>query len=267
MTISRAATHGRPAVHPRVLGAAVALLLLLLLGCGTTDAPDPLSPSGPHGRVRFVNMITDTTRGRVNAILEGLPFGVNLVYGQSTPATLPAPSTAPYAAVLAGARTLVLKRTADTLTLVATIPFTVTAGQDATIYATGGSGSAAVTSIVTVDDNTVPAATSARVRLVHLAAPAGPVDVFVTASGADLAAATPTFPAVALRSAGSYVTLPAGSYQVRAVPAGTAPAARAGAVSINLASLALSGGTVQTLVTADNGTGGTPLRAFVLADR
>jgi hypothetical protein len=266
MTIAPAAVR-RQAARPRAAVALAITIAIAMTGCGTTDAPDPLSPSGPQGRVRFVNMITDTTRGRVNAILEGVPFGVNLVYGQSTPATLPAPSTAPYAAVLAGARTLVLKRTADTSVLVASIPFTVTAGQDATIYSTGGSSNSAVTSFVTIDDNTVPPATSARLRLVHLAAPAGPVDVFVTAPGADLATATPTFTGVALRSAGAYITLPAGTYQVRAVPAGTAAAARAGAVSVNLATLVLTGGTVRTVLTADNGTGGTPLRAFVLADQ
>ena len=92
-----------------------------LAACGTKDAPDPLSPSGATGRVRFVNVITDTTRGRVNAILEGVPFGVNLTYGLSTPATLPAPSTANYSAILTGARSLVLKRTADTNTVIASM--------------------------------------------------------------------------------------------------------------------------------------------------
>src|SRR4051812_37060778 len=82
--------------------------------CGTKEAPGPLEPTGPTGRVRFVDMITDTSRGRVNAILEGIPFGVNLIYGQSTPATLPSPSTANYLAILAGSRTMLLKRTADT---------------------------------------------------------------------------------------------------------------------------------------------------------
>ncbi|MFY7948034.1 MAG: hypothetical protein ACOVRP_02365, partial [Gemmatimonas sp.] len=58
---------------------AVSLASALFAACGTTDAAAPFAPTGPTGRVRFVNVITDTTRGRVNAILEGLPFGVNLV--------------------------------------------------------------------------------------------------------------------------------------------------------------------------------------------
>jgi hypothetical protein len=215
------------------------LLAALVLGaaaCGTKDATGPLTPSGPQGRVRFVNLITDTTRGRVNAILERVPFGVNLTYTQSTPATLAAPSTANYAAILTGQRTLVLKRTADTNVTVATITFTVAEGQDRSIYALGGTGGSAVASYITTDDNAVPAAGQARVRVVHLSPTAGPVDVFVTAVGADLAAATPTLTNVTNQSASAYLPLAAGTYQVRVVPAGTAPAARAGAVAINVAS-------------------------------
>jgi len=246
---------------------AAAAAVLALAACGTTDAADPFSPTGETGRVRFVSLITDTTRGRVNAILEGVPFGVNLTYTQSTPATLPAPNTANYSAIYTGNRTLVLKRTADTNTVVATIPFTVAANQDRTIYAIGGAAGTAVTSYLTTDDNTLPSATQVKVRVVHLSPTAGAVDVFVTAPGADLATATPVLSNVAYQVASPYLTVVPGTYQVRTVPAGTAPAARAAAVNINLASLALAGGTVRTVVAADNSTGGAPLRAFALSDR
>lgn len=240
---------------------------LTLAACNTKDADDPLSPTGETGRVRFVTLITDTTRGRVNAILEGVPFGVNLTYTQTTPATLPAPNTANYSAIYTGNRTLVLKRTADTNVVVATIPFTVAPSQDRTIYAIGGAAASAVTSYITTDDNTLPTSAQVRLRVVHLSPTAGAVDVFVTAPGADLAAATPSFTAMANQTASTYLTLAPGTYQVRAVPAGTAAAARAAAVSINLASLAVTGATVRTVVLADNATGGAPLRAFALTDR
>ena len=135
----------------------VPLLALATAACGTTDAPDPLQPTGTAGRVRFVNVITDTTRGRVNAILEGLPFGVNLTYTLTTPATLGAPSTANYAAVLSGNRTIVLKRTTDTTVTVATLAFTVGASEDRTVYAIGGAAASAITAFVTTDTNTTPA--------------------------------------------------------------------------------------------------------------
>ncbi|MES2521258.1 MAG: DUF4397 domain-containing protein [Gemmatimonadota bacterium] len=245
----------------------VAGLVLTAAACGTKDAPDPLSPSGAQGRVRFVNVITDTTRGRVNAILEGVPFGVNLTYTQATPAILPAPSTASYAAILAGQRTLLLKRTADTNTVVATIPLTVAEGQDRTVYAIGGAANSPVTGLITNDDNTAPAAGQTRVRVVHLSPSAGPVDIFVTAVDADLLTATPTLANVAYQAASQYLTVPTGTYQVRVVPAGTSPAARAGAVAINVASLVLPANGVRTIVAADNNVGGAPLRAFVLVDQ
>jgi hypothetical protein len=247
-------------------GAALGALAVFAIACGTTEAPGPLEPSGPVARVRFVNVITDN-RGPVNAILEGLPFGVNLAYTQSAPITLAAPSTAPYAAVLAGSRTFVVKRTADTTSTVASLPFTSVANQDQTVYAVGGANSTAVTALVTDDVNTAVAAGQGRIRFVQLSPTAGAVDVFITAVGADLAAATPTFTSVAYRGASAYVNVPAGTYQVRAVPAGTAPANRAANVSINLASQVLASGNARTIVAADNTSGGAPLRMFVLTDQ
>jgi hypothetical protein len=217
--------------------------------------------------VRFVNMITDTTRGRVNAILEGLPFGVNLTYGQSTPASLPSPSTANYSAILAGNRTMLLKRTADTSVVVATVSFTVASGQDQSIYAIGGTNGSAITSFLVDDVNPDIASTSTRLRVVNLAPSAGAVDVFVTAPNADLAAATPTFANLANRAASTYATPAPGTYQIRAVPAGTAPAARAAAVRIDVTSVALGGGTGRTVVLGDQNRGGAPATAFVLTDR
>jgi hypothetical protein len=245
-----------------------ALVLVGAAACGTTEAPDPLAPSGPVGRVRFVNLITDTTRGRVNAILEGVPFGVNLTYTMTTPASLAAPSMAPYASILTGDRTLVLKRTADTNVVVATIPFTIADAQDRTIYATGGAAGSAVTAVVTSDDNPAAPATSTRLRIVNLSPAAGPVDAFLTATGADLATASPIATGVATGGGTSpYLSIAPGTYQLRLVPAGTASAARAAAVRVTLGGIALAGGTGRTVVVAASSVGGAPARAFVLVDR
>lgn len=250
--------------------AALALAAGLVAACGTRDAADPLAPTGPVGRVRWVNLITDTTRGRVNATLERVSFGVNVTYAGSCPACLPAPATALYSPVLAGARQLVLKRTADTTVTVATLPFTVTDGGDLTVFATGGAGGSAVTAVTVADVNTAPADGQVRLRVVHLSPTAGAVDVFVTAPGADLAAATPAAANVAPGTAGAYLALPAGTYQVRAVPAGTAPAARAGAVLVSAVSggnLVLAAGAARTVVVIEPTPGTTAVRAIALVDR
>jgi hypothetical protein len=133
------------------------------------------------GRIRFVNLITDPARNPVNAILEGLPFGVSLAYTGSTPSSLPAPSTAIYSPILEGARTLVLKKTADTTVTVATLPVTIAANNDHTVFATGGTAGGAVSAFVTVDVNTAPPTGQARIRVVNMSPTAGAVDVFITA--------------------------------------------------------------------------------------
>src|SRR2546423_639174 len=244
----------------------IAALALVGAACGAKEALGPLQPTGATGRVRFVNLINDPTRIPVNAILESVPFGVNLGYGATTPSTLPSPSTANYSAILSGDRSMVLKKTADTSVTVATIAFTVGDNTDYTVYATGGNGGTAVTNFITTDPNPVPTASQVEVVIINMSPSAGGLDVFVTAPNADLAAATPTASNVAYRAA-SYLVLAPATYQVRAVPAGTAAAARSTSVVLTINNVALAGGTGRTIVIADRAAGGTPLTGFVPPDR
>ena len=267
-TSARDVRGARPLVGRRLTWMpALAAVAMAAAACGTKDAPDPLQPSGPVGRVRFVNLVTDPSRNPVNALLEGLPFGVNLVYAASTPASLPAPSTAFYSAVLAGDRTIVLKKTADTTVTVATLSVNIAANNDYTVYATGGTGGSTVTAFSTADANTPPAAGQARIRVTNMSPAAGAVDVFITAANADLAVATPVATGLANRAAFAGASLAPGTYQIRTVPAGTAPAARAAAVNSTLSGVAVAAGNSRTIVIADAPAGGTPLRSFALSDQ
>jgi hypothetical protein len=214
-----------------------------------------------------VNLITDVARNPVNAILENVPWGVNLGYMATTPATLPTPSTALYSAVCVGTRTLVLQHTPNPSVTHATLTFTMGQGEDRTVYAIGGAGGSAITGFTTTDDNAAPAAGQTRVRIVNMSPTAGAIDVFLTAAGADLATATPNATNLAYQSASVYLNVAPGTYTFRAVPAGTPPASRTASVTITLAGIVLTGGAGRTIVTADNNVGGTPLRAFVLSDR
>ena len=254
-------------ISNRVKLVGLCMTAMIAGACATEEAPGPLEPTGPTGRVRLVNLITDAVRGRVNANLEGLPFTVDLQYGQAAPANLPAPATAPYAAVYTGDRSFVLKRTADTTVVVATLPVSVADLKDYTVYAIGGVGGSAVTRFVTTDDNPVPVAGETRLRIVNMSPTGGAVDVFVTAVGADLSTATPRATNLAYQSASPYFTVPPGTYQIRSVPAGTAPANRTAAAANLLASTAFTSATARTIVVADNSTGGAPLRAVVIVDR
>jgi hypothetical protein len=245
----------------------VSALALIAIGCGTKEATGPLVPDGPTGRVRFVNLMTDPARNPVNAILEGVPFGVNLGYGGTTPSSLPTPSTANYAAVLAGDRTIVLQRTANTSVEVGRITFTIGAGEDRTVYATGGTAGAAVTNFVTTDANPVPSASQVYVRIVNMATTGVAYDYFITAPNADLSTANPVVINLGNQGSSGYAVLAPGTYQIRAVPTGTDPSLRSTSVVVTSANLALAGGTGRTFVTAMNSAGNTPLVGFVLPDR
>ena len=254
----------------RVRRGVIAAAALGLIACGTKEAPGPLEPNGPTGRIRFVNLITDPARNPVNAILEKVPFGVNLAYTGTTPSSLPAPNTANYSAILTGGRSLVLKKTADTTVTVASFTLTIAEGIDLSVYAIGGAGGGAVTTVLLVDDNsTAPAAGQVRIRVVNMSPAAGAIDAFVTAPNADLSTATPVASALA-GGASAYVNIGAlSTYQFRAVPAGTAPANRGASVlvSITPTSPLLTAGTGRTFVVADKAAGGGPPTAFVLTDR
>ena len=251
----------------RFRGLTAVLLAAALSACGTEGAPGPLEPTGPTGRVRLVNFITDATRGRVNASLEGIVFTVDLQYAQAAPSNLPAPATAAYAAVYTGNRSFSLKRTADTTVAVATLAFSIGDGEDKSVYAIGGAGGSAITGFELVDTNPAAALTETRLRIVNMSPTGAAVDVFVTAVGADLGAATARATSLTDRAASAYFTVAPGTYQVRAVPAGTLAANRNASVTINIASAVFAGGTGRTIVLADAATGGAPLRGFVLVDR
>ena len=248
----------------------LAALVLVSLGCGTKEATGPLQ-SGPQGRVRFVNLITDPTRNPVNAILENVPFGVNLGYGGTTPSSLPSPATANYSPILTGSRTLVLQKTADPTVTVATLTFTIVEAADHTVYARGGTGGGAVTVFMTTDPTPAPGAGQVAVRIVNMSPTGGAMDFFVTAPNADLSTATPTVANLAVNAASAYVNLASGTYQIRAVPAGTVAAARSTSVVIDFTPPAtptpFPSGSARTIVAADAAAGGTPLRAFLLTDR
>ncbi len=235
--------------------------------CSTKEAPGPLEPTSTVGRVRLVNLINDANRAVVNASLAGLVFTVNLQYAQAAPANLPAPATAPYAPVYTGSQTFILKRTADTTATVATLPFSISDGQDLSVYAIGGAAASAITSFTTIDDNTLGTSVQARVRIVNMSPTAGALDFFVTPAGADLSTATPVASALAYRAASSYFIVAPGSYLVRGVPAGTAAADRAASVVVTSAASTLSGSTVRTVVAADAAAGGLPIRLLILGDR
>ncbi|MGZ8399296.1 MAG: DUF4397 domain-containing protein [Gemmatimonadales bacterium] len=162
-----------------------------------------------------------------------------------------------YLDVPAGSRNVKVNA-AGTSTTVIDADLPLTAGTSYTVIA-GGLVSD-IAPIVVEDDLSAPSSGNVKVRAVHGAPSAPAVDIYVTAPGADLAAATPTLTNVPFGAASDYLEVPAGDYQVRVTPAGLK------VVVIDSGSLTLAAGQVRTAIAVDSEGGGAPFDLLVLAD-
>jgi hypothetical protein len=130
--------------------------------------------------------------------------------------------------------------------------------KDYTVIAVGPVAS--IEPLLLTDDNVPPSAGNVKLRLVHASPTAGPVDIYVTAPGDDINAATPTLTTVPFKAASEYLSVPASDYRVRITPAGTKT------VAIDTGSLTLSAGQIRTGIAVDGPGGGLPLGVILLAD-
>lgn len=115
--------------------------------------------------------------------------------------------------------------------------------------------------VVVEDDPTAPANGEAKIRVIHAAPAAAGVDVYATAPGADLDAATPVLANVPFRAVSDYLTVPAGTYQLRVTGTGTTDVAIDAEVTLP------SNGPIRTVIAVDAVGGGAPLAPIVLRDR
>ncbi len=224
------------------------LLTLLLAATAVTAAcSDDDNNTGPEGqaRVRVVHASPDAPN--VDVLLDNAKVLSDVPYLASSA----------YLETSAGDHNLKVNA-AGTATTAIDADVTLADGTDYTVIASDLV--AQITPIVLQDDNTAPAAGNARVRAIHGAPSAPPVDIYVTAPGADLEAATPVLTNVAFGDVADYLEVPAGEYQVRVTPAGTKT------VAIDSGALTLESGQVRTAIAVDAPGGGAPFDLLVLAD-
>ena len=222
--------------------------LLLAASAFTTACDDDDDNTGPavaDARVRVVHASPDAPS--VDVLLDDAEVLSDVPYLASSA----------YLATSAGDHNLKVNA-AGTATTAIDADVTLADGTDYTVIASDLV--AAITPIVLEDDNTAPAAGNARVRAIHGAPSAPAVDIYVTAPGADLEAATPVLTSVAFGDVADYLEVPAGDYQVRVTPAGTKT------VAIDSGALTLESGQVRTAIAVDAAGGGAPFDLLVLAD-
>ena len=223
------------------------LTLLLAASALTAACSDDDNNTGPEGqaRVRVVHASPDAPA--VDVLVDDAAALSNVGY-----------LTASDYVELANGAHNVKVNAAGTSTTVIDADVDLADGTDYTVIASGLLE--AIQPIVLEDDNSTPAAGTARVRAIHGAPSAPAVDVYVTAPGADLEAASPALSNVAFGDVADYLEVPAGDYQVRVTPAGTKT------VVIDSGALTLTSGQVRTAIAVDAPGGGAPFDLLILDD-
>lgn len=210
-----------------------------------SDDNDPIAPIQATAQVRVVHGSPDAP-------------AVDVLVDDATALTsVPYRAASGFLEVASGTRRFRVRAAGTTTTVIdANVPLE----QDGsyTVIATGLL--AGIQPLVIRDTLTAPASGQVKVRVVHGAPAAGLVDVYVTAPGASLATATPVLTDVPFRGVSNYLSVAAGTYQIRVTPANTTT------VAID-ATVTLTAGQIRTIVATDAPGGGSPLGAVVLVDR
>ena len=217
--------------------AALALsTVLFTTGCGN-DA---------KARVRAVHASPDAPN--VDVLLDGKAVLTNVAYKTASS----------YLTIKAGQHTAKVN-VAGTQTTVITESGVFAGKSDTTILAVGKVAN--IAGLVLTDNNTPPSSGNVKVRVIHAAPSAPAVDVYVTAPGADLNTATPAVTNAAFKDVSGYLSVAAGSYQVRVTPTGAKSP-----VVIDSGTVALTAGQIRTGVALDADATGTSFTAIILPD-
>ena len=225
-------------VRASCLMASLALMAILILGgCGGS--------STTAAYLRVLHASPDAPNVDIN--LDGKNVLTNVAYKTASD----------YLTVTAGNHTIKVYPTGTTNAVI-TANVTLANGSYTTVSAVNFV--AHIEGKVVTDDNTPPTSGNVKVRLIHYSPSAGNVDIYVTPPGADISMMTPTLSNVAFEAVSQYLSVPAGSYQVRITPTTTKQ------VVIDSGALQLSAGQIRTGVALDEPDANPPFTAIVLND-
>jgi len=226
--------------HQRLRRGVIATAMLftgLLAACGGNDDAKPAS-------VRFLNAVTD-----VGAL--------SMYTGDDRRATsVPADSVSGYSALNAGSYDFRFKRSGSDSSLYTS---SGSLGDDTnnTVVAWGRESNIRMT-IIEDDDDNVPAAGLAKLRVLNGAVDAGAIDVYVAQAGADLNVASPSSSSVGVGALSGFTEQNAGSLQVRITSVGNRDEVR-----LEIPDLVVQERQVVTLVLQSTA-GGTLVHAIAL---
>lgn len=202
-----------------------------------------------NARIRVVHASPDAPAVDIyvdgSSALEGLPFR----------------EYSDYVSVPSGTHNIQVKVSRTDTTVLQASP-NLAADTDYTAIAVGYAGKQPGLDILLLtDDNTLPANNGVKLRVVHAAAGAPPVDIYATSPFAALSSATPALANVPFKAFSPYLTVPVANYQARVAVAGTKT------VAIDSGRLVTWANMVRTVVAVDANGGGAPFSLIILNDR
>jgi len=240
-------------MHARALVLTVLIASSALLGACSSDNTLGLGIAGGgtsgdtlnNAHIRFVNA-TETNFDVAAGGVVGVGGG-NIGYGSSSNCLSTNPAT-PNLSV----------RVAGTSTVVPGFATVYQSGVNYTVIAYSGAGGA--TQFATITDTFTPVAGQSGLRVFNAGVPGTSYDVYVTAPGASLATATPTFAAVLAGTNTSFINVSTSTaQQVRVTASGSKT------VLLDVGNVSLVVGQSVTMLIAPPVTGSATPRSFIVA--
>lgn len=240
-------------MHARALALTTLIAAAAALGACSSDNTLGLGVAGSgasgdtlnNAHIRFVNA-TETSLDVASGGVVGAG-GSGIGYGTASSCISVSPTAHDVSVRLAG-----------TNTVVPGLATVYQGGVDYTVIAYGGAGGA--TQFATITDIFTPVAGQSGLRVFNAGAPGTSYDVYVTAPGASLDTATPTFSAVLAGTNSSFINVSTSTaQQVRVTPAGSTT------VLLDVGNVALVVGQSVTMVIAPPLAGTLAPRTFLVA--
>ncbi len=209
------------------LSLALAFSLCFTLGCGSSS-----STTNP-AQVRAMN--ASPVQQNINLLVDNITLQTGVI----------SQSAGAYTAETPGSHSVQVEASGSTTPLV-TQNLTFNSGTSYTLLAVEpsfGSSSLILTSLT--DDNSAPTSGDLKLRIINASPEFGNLDAYVTAPGAGISGG-PSVSNLAFQAASSYMTLPAGNYEVYFTIAGRQ------VISVDSGQFSFAAGQIRTLVLMDN---------------
>lgn len=202
---------------------------LFTIGCGSSSA-----------NIRLVNAVP--TQSSLDLLVDSKSVATAIGYGAASA----------YSSVSSGSRH-VQAETSGSTNIVVDLNPSLGSGSYNTVVASG------IGSVVLTDSHSAPSSANFSIRVVNASANLATADVYVVTTGTDINTVSPTYSSLTLQSAPSYMSLPAGSYQIIFTFPGQKFA------FLTSSSLSFTSGQVRTVLGLD-GFGGGGMTTSVLSD-